>query len=119
MKRENRANRQGVIAITAKYTEFGEYHQRMKEAVSEQWDILNREMSYLDTEIKTSVQLEFLLDSSGQIHDMKVLRSTASKTATLACQDAVLSRAPFGDWSDAMIARAGNDNITNFTFYYS
>ena len=59
----------------SKLTEFGEYNQRMIEAVSEQWNILNARMSFASAEIKTMVALEFVLDKNGYVNDLQVQRS--------------------------------------------
>ena len=51
-------------------------------------------------------------------HSLNILRATASQTAILACQDAVLSRAPFGEWTSDMLARLGGETVVRFSFYY-
>ncbi len=118
MKQPRNANSIGTIAVNAKFSEFGEYQQRMVEAISQQWHMLAQTSNLADGNLNTKVTLSFHMDSSGQIHTLTVLSTTATHTATLICQDAVLSRSPFGEWTDAMKKTLGDGMNIVFTFYY-
>lgn len=118
MKQPVRASRLGVVAIDANFSEFGDYTQRMIEAVSEQWQLLASRSNLADGNIGTRVVLEFIVDDEGNVLDMRVAYSDATQPARLLCQDAVISRAPYGAWTREMKSAIGEEMPIRFTFHY-
>lgn len=118
MKNQGSASRMGVVAIDAKFSEFGGYTQRMLEAISAQWHLLGNQSQYLSGEMGSFVVVQFVLDSEGHVSDLMVLHSTASRAATLLVQDAILSRAPFGKWTRDMVQTLGESQEVRITFNY-
>lgn len=118
MKQAVRAGRMGVLAVEARYSEFGDYQQRMIEAVSEQWHLLGSRSNVTGANIQARVVLEFWIDQEGYVHDMEMVESSATRAAALICQDAVLSRAPYGEWPQAMKTVIGERLPMRFLFFY-
>ncbi|MBC2593921.1 hypothetical protein H5P28_06565 [Ruficoccus amylovorans] len=112
------ASRMGALAIDANFSEFGAYQQRMMEAISAQWNLLGRQFNYASADYGTKVVTEYKLNRDGQVSDLKVIFSSASRPATLLVQDAILSRAPFGAWTKEMVAMLGEDQTIRITFFY-
>jgi len=108
----------GALAIDAKFSEFGSYIQQMMDAIQAQWNIMARQSNYVSSQYGNYVKVEFYLLPDGHIQDFQVLRSTASRPATLLVQDAVISRAPFGAWTREMLATMGEKEKVSITFYY-
>lgn len=118
MKSNSRATQVGVVAIDAKMTPFGLYKQRMMEAISQQWYLLASHLKFLQTDINAQVVLEIVFDKHGAVNDLKVIQSSASEAATLVCQDAIMSRSPFGDWDPSMVDLFGDQQTIRIHFYY-
>ena len=108
----------GVVAIDAKFSEFGAYQQRMMEAVSLQWNLLASRYNFTSRDMGTSVEVSFKLDMQGVISDFSIESSSASRAATLLCQDAVISRAPFGVWTEQMVRMLGESTPVRIRFFY-
>ena len=111
-------SRLGVVAIEAKFTEFGAYQQRMMEAISAQWNLLAGRYHFTSRDLGTRVEVVFSLDKDGVLKDFKIEGSSASRAATLLCQDAVISRAPFGPWTEAMVRMLGDETPVRIRFFY-
>lgn len=111
------APRVGTVAIDANFSEYGDYLARMIEAITRQWHNLAWE-SLPSGEVGTVVALTFRIDSSGEIHGLEVLGSTASLIATLICQDAVSSRQPYGNWTSDMKQVLGEEQTVRIRFHY-
>ncbi|PJF38435.1 MAG: hypothetical protein CUN54_10870, partial [Phototrophicales bacterium] len=103
------------VSIDANYSQFGDYMQRMVEAVSEQWELLGHRSNLADGNLDTRVVLTFHLDKSGRVKDMQIAYSNATRAAQLLCQDAVISRSPYGEWTREMVNALGEDLPITFT----
>lgn len=110
-------NEVGQCSLDAKYSEFGDYTQRMLEAIQAAWYIAANRMTIART--SSVVVVEFTLYSDGTIDDAKVIFSNAPAAAEYACLDAVQSRAPFEPWRADMVAIVGKKSEkTCITFHY-
>lgn len=118
MKSSSRATQVGVVAIDAKMTPFGLYRQQMMEAISQQWYLLASHLKFLQTDTNAQVVLEVIVDKEGSVEDLKVIHSSASTAATLVCQDAIMSRSPFGEWDPSMVDLFGDRQTIRIHFYY-
>lgn len=117
MRSNTSVNEVGVCSLDAKYSEFGDYTQRMLEAIQAAWYIAVWRSSIVQT--RAVVVIEFTLNSDGTIEDAHVVSSGASAPATYACLDAVASRAPFEPWRADMIALVGKKSETSrISFHY-
>lgn len=113
-----RASRMGTIAVNSRLTEFGQYFARFVETVTRQWNLLAGRTSIISSDIGTIVEIRFMLDKDGQINELEIIQSTASRPARLLCQDAIFARAPYGEWTPEMIALLGEETPVTFRFHY-
>ncbi len=118
MRSPSSAGRMGVLAIDARFSEFGAYQQRMIEAISHQWNLLGRNLSFLSADIGTHVVVSFVLHADGNITEYRTLHTSSSRAATLLVQDAVMSPAPFGLWTEDMVRVLGESQDIRITFFY-
>ena len=111
------AQRQGTIAIDAKWSEFGEYSNRMIAAITLQWHklIYNANLQSLPVSV---VHVRFILNKEGAIVSIEVLDNTAGQLPAFFCTDAIESRAPFGPWTEAMVTTFGDETDVNIHFHY-
>ena len=113
-----KANAYGALAVDSRFSEFGAYQQRMIEAICRQWYIL---ASKCDTsgEINTSSTVEFYLNTSGEITSLKTLYTTSTPIGENLCAQAILSTAPYGEWTGEMRAAFGDkDQPVKIQFHY-
>lgn len=108
----------GMISIEAKFSEYGDYLQRMYEAIGYQWLLLANQTRRAAAQISSRVILDFVIFKNGEIKDLQVIHSTAGQTATLICKDAVQSRTPFGKWTEEMVRTLGDEQEIRVTFIY-
>lgn len=115
MKSNTATNEIGSVSLDAKFSEFGDYTQRMLEAIQAAWYVTCERSA---VHARGSVVVRFTLCADGTIKSSKVLQSSASELATYACRDAIESRAPYEIWSEKMISLFGEEQTTTLTFYY-
>lgn len=118
MRTPSASGRMGAVAIDAKFSEFGEYQQRMIEAISAQWHILGNQARYTGSDIGTRVEVHFTLTREGEVDDLRVVRSSASRAGTIMVVDSIQSRAPFGLWTREMVRVLGDSQTVRITFFY-
>lgn len=110
------ANRRGEIAVDATFSAFGEYQQQLIVAVQRGWFQEIEFFQPLDTAVW--VHIRFVLQSDGNIRDLRVVESTASELAAFLCQAAIEKRAPFRPWTREMVEVFGEEQTLNFRFFY-
>lgn len=108
----------GLIAIDAKWSLFGAYQQQVLEAISLQWQLLAGHLKSVEQDKRSEVVIEFYLNPDGRVEGLKVLKTSASRPATLACQDAIQSREPFGVWPEEMVELFGKEKRVCIHFFY-
>jgi hypothetical protein len=108
----------GAIAIDANFREFGDYLQRMYEAIGIKWHELNRYGQGTVAENQSSVLVEFYVTAEGQIEDLNVVKSTARNIAEWRCLDAIKGPAPYHPWTKEMTATLGLRQRVRIGFYY-
>lgn len=117
MRSNTAVNEIGACSIDAKYSEFGDYTQRMLEAIQAAWYIGVERTAIVQTQ--AVVVIEFTLNSDGTVDNAHIVYSNASMPASYACLDAVESRAPFDPWREDMRAFVGKDFETSrISFHY-
>ena len=91
----------------------------MTHTVQAEWDKILEE-SAIQQEAGNSVSVTFILNSNGEITRILKVDSTrgTSNAAKQACVGAIALPAPYGAWTDAMIASLGKEQQLSFTFYY-
>ncbi len=108
----------GMIAIEAKFSEFGDYLQRMYEAIGYQWLLLANQTRRGSAQISSRVVLEFIIYNDGRVENLRVVHSSAGQAATVICKDAVQSRSPFAMWTEEMVRTLGEEQTIRVTFIY-
>ena len=111
-------SRIGSVAIDAKFSKFGEYKQRMFEAIVNQWHKLAERITLGTEDLPSEVEIHFEINFKGEISNLKQFRSTTGMLASFICEDAIKSRAPYGEWSKDMIQNLGNQTEIKITFNY-
>ncbi|MCD8204236.1 MAG: energy transducer TonB [Coprobacillus sp.] len=115
MKSNTATNEIGVVALDAQYSEFGEYTQRMLEAIQAAWYVTCQRS---EVHARGVVGVRFSLGSDGTIRSVEILQASAPEIAVYACQDAIESRAPYEEWGPEMIERFGDEQSTTIWFHY-
>ncbi len=108
----------GSIAIDAKFSEFGEYLDRIYEIIGTQWLLLASQVRRGSVRTSSRVIVDFVLTSDGTLRTIEIAYSSAGQASTLICKDAVQSRAPFNDWTEEMIDSLGEEQPIRVTFIY-
>jgi outer membrane biosynthesis protein TonB len=110
-------NRVGRVAVDARFSNYGDYAQRMMEAIqSTWWDILFR--ARLERFQPGDVIVRFKLHRDGSVSDLVVVESGVSTMRTFACKDAISACAPFDAWRPDMVAQFGEVDVVTIRFIY-
>jgi hypothetical protein len=109
--------RAGAIALDARFSTYGDYSQRMLEAVQASWWRILDRMSVPDLSTGTVV-VRFRIRPDGSVTDATIVSSTVPALAALACKDAVTLPAPFDPWRPEMAALLGGEEWVTITFHY-
>jgi len=107
----------GPIAYNAKWSSYGAYLHKMMEAIQIQWERILID-SRTEPPAGSTVTVKFTLDSKGRITEILDVESTSSEQGKASCVSAITNTAPYGDWSDDMIAVLGNSQDLTFKFFY-
>ena len=110
-------NRAGAVAIDARFSQYGDYTQRMLEAIqSSWWSIIER--SQFESVQRGRVTVRFRLHRDGTVTDATILSNEVTRVMSLACKDAVMAPAPYDAWRADMVALYGESDIVTINFYY-
>lgn len=107
----------GAIAYDAKWSNYGQYLQKMIETVQIQWERILIESRVYPVS-GTSVKVVFVMNDLGAIARITNVEGTAGNQAEKACTSAITARAPYGEWTDDMKTVLGESQELTFTFYY-
>lgn len=107
----------GVLAYSAAWSAHGEYLQRLIDAVQTQWERLILRSSFYPVS-GSLVRVVFRLDSAGEVAEIVGVDGTGGELARRLCVSAIAERAPYGAWTDDMLAVLGRDTELTFTFHY-
>jgi hypothetical protein len=111
------ASNVGLIANAAFRTNYGEYLDRMQDAVQAGWDDLLNNSGALPPS-STSVVVTFILKSDGTVSQIVKVEGNSSDLGQKYCVSAITDRGSYGKWSDDMIKMMGTEQQMTFTFYY-
>lgn len=110
-------NKVGTVAVDARFSNYGDYAQRMMEAIqSSWWDIIDR--MRVESAVRGTVVVRFKLNRDGSVTDATILYEDVPRLMALACKDAVQSPAPFDVWRADMVALFGESDNVTITFHY-
>jgi hypothetical protein len=107
----------GPTAYNAKWSNYGVYMQRLIETVQVSWDNII-DQSNIRPSSGTIVTVTFVLNSKGEIARIVKHTPDGQAPAIDACMSGITNPAPYGPWTDDMIAVLGTDQEITFTFYY-
>ena len=117
LRRPVGVNRAGSIAVDARFSNYGDYTQRMMEAIqSSWWSIIER--SRFEGVSRGNVIVRFRLRRDGTVTDAQVLGTEVTRVMTLACKDAVMAPAPYDIWRADMVAMYGESDTVTINFIY-
>jgi hypothetical protein len=89
----------------------------MMEAIQIQWDRILIE-SRTEPPSNTVVTVKFTLDFHGKVTSIVDIKNTSDEQGKQSCLDAITTTAPYGEWTDDMIATLGSSQELTFQFYY-
>jgi hypothetical protein len=107
----------GANTNNAKWSLNGTYLRKMTAAIHMQWDRILIE-SGTHPPSGSAVTVKFVLDSKGKVTEILDVRSTSSEQGSASCVSAIINSAPYGDWSDDMIATLGTSKEITLQFIY-
>jgi outer membrane biosynthesis protein TonB len=110
-------NRAGAVAIDARFSQYGDYTQRMLEAIQSSWWSIS-ERSQFEGVNRGRVTVRFRLHRDGTVTDATILSNEVTRVMSLACKDAVMAPAPYDAWRADMVALYGESDIVTINFYY-
>ncbi len=116
---ENKVGTQnvGISGFDAKWNSYSQYLQKLIDTVQIQFDALN-ERSRVWPPTGTKITVKFRLNSQGEIAEIIEAEGNGGSQATSICRSSIADRAPYGKWTDDMIAMLGESQELTFTFYY-
>lgn len=107
----------GAPAYNARWSSYGEYLQRLIDAVQAQWDRLLMRSAFYPTAGAT-VRVVFKLDAQGRVSEIVSVDGTGGELAQRLCVSAITERAPYGEWTEDMVGVLGREQELTFTFHY-
>jgi len=107
----------GLIGVSAQFSHYGLYLQKMIDVIQVEWDRLNDE-SHIYPPSGSMVTVKFILNSEGKIARIISVDSRATDAAAHSCTSAITIPAPYGPWTDDMKAMLGEEQELTFDFYY-
>lgn len=108
----------GPMAVDAKWSKYGEYLQKLLEAVQMEFDRITG-ASRTRPSPNTLVRVKFVLNSEGAIaRILSVDGGTAGEQVVGWCTSAISNPSPFGKWTDDMVALLGPEQEMDFGFYF-
>ena len=117
LRRPVGVSRAGSIAVDARFSNYGDYTQRMLEAIqSSWWSIIER--SRFEGVSRGHVVVSFILHRDGTVTDAKIRGTEVTRVMTLACKDAVMAPAPYDIWRADMVAMYGESDTVTINFIY-
>lgn len=114
---ESSVLRLGKISMDVIGSEFGEYEQRLLEAISYRWQLLSQRLT--NSGFAGEVVINYTINKDGTITDVAIKKCTTSYDTALICSDSVASQSPLPEWSEDMIKKFGNNKqmVVKFIYY--
>jgi len=111
-------SRTGRVAFSTRYTEFGEYWNRVLEIIERKWNDLVWNSYDAITWNRDRVRFEITIRRDGTITNLDVLYSGVGRVEETLASDAIMSRSPFPEWTPDMIATVGEETTFELGFIY-
>jgi hypothetical protein len=106
----------GAVAFDTRWSQYGQYLQQLIETVQVQWErILRDSRAYPPS--GSQVEVKFLLAKDGSVSQIVSVSGTGGTQYERTCISGITTRAPYGKWTDDMIAVLGESQELTFTFY--
>lgn len=106
----------GAVSFDARWSNYGQYLQQLIETVDVQWNRLMHESRAFPPS-GSQVSVKFRLSSDGSISEVINVEGSGGKQYEQICIAGITMRAPYGKWTDDMIAILGESQELTFTFY--
>jgi hypothetical protein len=109
----------GITGMDARWSNYGVYLKRLVETVQVEWDgILDQ--SGVRPPPGCMVDVTFKLNSKGEVTEIVNVKPSAGTpdSGKDACVTSIAHPAPYGPWTDDMIAMLGTEQTLTFTFFY-
>lgn len=109
----------GPATLDPRWGSYESYIQSVIETVQAAW-MRKVALDGLHTAGGGVVTVKFLMNSRGEIVQILGVSENgqAPVSATIPCVQAINLGAPYGDWTDDMVAALGNQQVLSFSFYY-
>jgi hypothetical protein len=107
----------GILGMDARWSEYGDYLQKLIEIVQTKWYSILRE-SRVSPPRGSHVVVTFRINSKGETEIVKVEDFDSGKQGVFSCQNAITYPQPYEKWSDQMIAVLGDSQELTFSFYH-
>ena len=107
----------GLIGVSAQFSNYGAYLQKMVEIVQVEFDKLNDE-SRIYPPSGSIVIVKFVINDEGQIARIVSVENKATDAAARLCTSAISIPSPYGPWTDDMKAVLGKEHELTYEFYY-
>jgi hypothetical protein len=107
----------GLAGWDARWSNYGEYLQRLIDDVQAGWDNLLSNSGALPPS-GTYVEVTFRLKSDGTVSSIVKVEGNAGDLGQKYCVSAITDRGSYGKWTDDMVAMMGTEQQLTFTFYY-
>ncbi len=107
----------GLIGVSAEFSNYGAYLQKMVEIVQVQFDRLNDE-SRIYPPSGSTVIIKFVINDQGQIARIVSVENRATDAAARLCTSAITIPSPYGPWTDDMKAMLGKEQELTYEFFY-
>lgn len=111
-------SRLGQTAISARFSEYGAYLDRLFESIYYQWRLLLTNYKFLAEDYGSVVEVRFTLNKDGNIRDVKVVQATGSSIAAFICKDSICSLEPFDGWTEQMVKTLGEEQELGIVFHF-
>ena len=109
-------NNVGLVAVNAKFSQYGQYLQQLVETIDSEWRrILNA--SPAKPPPGSQVTIKFRLLSDGSIGEIVSVESNGGNQFEQTCKSSITNRAPYGKWTDDMLAVLGDSQELTFSFF--
>jgi hypothetical protein len=106
-----------VTDVSPKWSSYDAYLGKMMNSIQSRWDRI-----LIDSKSRppsgTFVAIKFTMDSKGHIGQILDVGNTSSEPGEKCCITAVTMTAPFGVWTDDMVATLGSSQEITVRFYY-
>jgi hypothetical protein len=106
----------GPVAFDARWSQYGQYLQQLIETVQVQWErLLIDSRAYPPP--GSQCMVKFRLHRDGSVGEIVSSEGNGGRQFEQICIAGITTRAPYGKWTDDMVAVLGESTELTFTFY--